>query len=189
MRAFSLLLSPYCAHAPCLRRDARSFFYSPSFCPLSTFSSTLTPHFLAQQAGFDNTTNAHLADKLKKCSMAWVRKQASSWKLDDEFSRTAFVIADHVRPSTPPPHFCRPDNLATEQMGILKEGEFFFQSSDALPSPDGQGVSHVVIGPALLSRSPAIQPCDVQMATGVFVPEYRTFRASSHSLCFESARN
>ncbi|BGP17070.1 hypothetical protein JCM10213v2_005079 [Rhodosporidiobolus nylandii] len=107
------------------------------------------------QSGFDPTENPHLADKIHLVAKAWIQKQIS-WKIDDEYSRTAFVIADHL--------------------GVLKEGEFFFQSSDPLPSPNGQGTVNVVLGPALLSRAPAIQPCDVQKWTGVFCPEYHTYR-------------
>ncbi|GAA6064595.1 hypothetical protein JCM10212_000506 [Sporobolomyces blumeae] len=34
---------------------------------------------------------------------------------------------------------------------------------------------NIVDGPALLSRSPAVQPCDVQKVRGVYRPEYRSY--------------
>ncbi|GAA5979666.1 hypothetical protein JCM11641_004048 [Rhodosporidiobolus odoratus] len=106
-------------------------------------------------AGFDPADNPHLADKVHKVAQSWIQKQIS-WKVEDEYSRTAFVIADHL--------------------GVLEAREFFYQSSDPLPSPNGQGYTSIVLGPALLSRSPAIQPCDIQKWTGIFRPEYCTIR-------------
>jgi hypothetical protein len=47
-------------------------------------------------------------------------------------------------------------------MGVLEEGEFFFQCSEPLPVNNGFGKVGIVDGDALLSRSPAVQPCDVQ---------------------------
>ncbi|GAA5824505.1 hypothetical protein JCM11251_000451 [Rhodosporidiobolus azoricus] len=107
------------------------------------------------QAGFDPSQNPHLADKLYKTVQSHIRKRLG-WKIDDEYSRTAFVVADHL--------------------GILKEGEFFFQISEPMTHPSGRGTTFIVDGPALLSRSPAIQPCDIQRATGVYKNEYVTYR-------------
>ncbi|GAA6021799.1 hypothetical protein JCM10207_002065 [Rhodosporidiobolus poonsookiae] len=115
------------------------------------------------QAGFDPAKSPHLADKLRKVSTSWIQRQVS-WKLDDEFSRTAFVIADHF--------------------GILSEGEFFFQTTDPIPLANKQGKTHIVIGDALLSRSPAIQPCDVQLAKGVFRVDFLSF----HNVIIVSTR-
>jgi len=47
-------------------------------------------------------------------------------------------------------------------MGVLDEGEFFFQSTEPLPTPNGFGKVGIVDGDALLSRAPAVQACDVQ---------------------------
>ncbi|GAA5871320.1 hypothetical protein JCM3774_000909 [Rhodotorula dairenensis] len=102
------------------------------------------------QAGFDPRENPHLADKVKK--LAERALDRISFKIDDEYSRTAFVIADHL--------------------GLLEEGEFFFQTREPLPDPSGFGEMAVITQPALLSRSPAIQPCDVQRARGVWKSEY-----------------
>lgn len=52
--------------------------------------------FNLQQAGFDPRENPHLADKLRIVAENWISKQ-TNFRIDDEFSRTAFVIADHVR--------------------------------------------------------------------------------------------
>ncbi|GAA5852972.1 hypothetical protein JCM8547_004753 [Rhodosporidiobolus lusitaniae] len=58
--------------------------------------------------------------------------------------------------------------------------------------PSLEGPVGVVVGPCLVTRSPAIQPCDVQLVTGVFKEEYRTYRDviivsaktnGNHSLC------
>ncbi|GAA5906977.1 hypothetical protein JCM6882_000017 [Rhodosporidiobolus microsporus] len=106
------------------------------------------------QAGFDPVQNPHLADKLFKTAQGQIRKQLG-WKLDDEYSRTAFVVADHL--------------------GVLEEGEFFFQASEPVLHPSGRGRTSVINGPALLSRSPAIQPCDIQRAVGVYKNEYTTY--------------
>ncbi|GJN91292.1 hypothetical protein Rhopal_004311-T1 [Rhodotorula paludigena] len=121
------------------------------------------------QAGFDPRENPHLADKLRIVAENWISKQ-TNFRIDDEFSRTAFVIADHL--------------------GVLEEGEFFLQVSEKMPAPSGQGYVGNVLGPTLLSRSPAVQPCDVQRATGVFRPEYASYwdviivsSKGSRSLC------
>ncbi|GAA6051086.1 hypothetical protein JCM3770_004705 [Rhodotorula araucariae] len=106
------------------------------------------------QAGFDPNNDPHLADKLRRVAKNCVQKQIS-FHIDDEYSRTAFVISDHL--------------------GVLEEGEFFFQTSEPIPVSDGYGCARSVTGPALLSRSPAVQPCDIQRATGVYCDEYRTF--------------
>lgn len=51
---------------------------------------------MTQQNGFEPRKNPHLAAKLKIVSGLTLDKQLS-FKVDDEYSRTAFVIADHVR--------------------------------------------------------------------------------------------
>ncbi|GAA5913034.1 uncharacterized protein JCM6883_000493 [Sporobolomyces salmoneus] len=106
------------------------------------------------QNGFEPRKNPHLAAKLKIVSSLTLEKQLT-FKVDDDFSRTAFVIADH--------------------MGVLEEGEFYFQCSEPLPTGDGFGKVGIVDGEALLSRSPAVQPCDVQKVRGVYRPEYRSY--------------
>lgn len=70
------------------------------------------------------------------------------------------------------------------QYGVLNEGEFFFQTSEPIPGPSGFGSVAVITQSALLSRSPATQPCDVQKARGVWRPEY----ASCFDVIVVSAR-
>ncbi|BGP40958.1 hypothetical protein JCM10449v2_004923 [Rhodotorula kratochvilovae] len=105
------------------------------------------------QAGFDPRENPHLADKLHLLAENCVKKQIR-FSIDDEYSRNVYVVADHL--------------------GDLEEGEFFFQTSSPIRVGNGYGCA-MVTGPALLSRSPALQPCDIQRATGVYRDEYKTF--------------
>lgn len=120
----------------------------------------------SQQAGFDPHDNPHLADKLHRVAKSCVQKQIG-FRIDDEWSRTAFVIADHVA-SRSLPALCARDNCPLSstrehpQLGVLEEGEFHFQVTEALPAPRGAGCVRIIDGLALLSRSPAVQPCDIQ---------------------------
>ncbi|GAA5852209.1 hypothetical protein JCM9279_006932 [Rhodotorula babjevae] len=122
--------------------------------------SSAAPNVVAEvvvemlQAGFDPRDDPHLAAKLHKVAEGCVKKQIG-FRIQDDWSRAAFVIADHL--------------------GVLEEGEFHYQVSEPLPAPNGLGQVRNVLGPTLLTRSPAIQPCDVQRATGVFRPEYASF--------------
>ncbi|KDE07677.1 hypothetical protein MVLG_02137 [Microbotryum lychnidis-dioicae p1A1 Lamole] len=78
-------------------------------------------------------------------------KRNTSFKLTSEQCRTALVVADHL--------------------GLLNEGEIFFQASEAIQN--GSRFSNVVAGNVLVTRPPAIQPCDVQKFKAVFHPEFR----------------
>ncbi|SCZ89911.1 BZ3500_MvSof-1268-A1-R1_Chr9g10639 [Microbotryum saponariae] len=78
-------------------------------------------------------------------------KRNTSFKLTSEQCRTALVVADHL--------------------GLLNEGEIFFQASEAIQN--GSRFSNVVAGDVLVTRPPAIQPCDVQKFKAVFYPEFR----------------
>ncbi|GAA5984245.1 hypothetical protein JCM5350_002878 [Sporobolomyces pararoseus] len=135
--------------------EGDGFVHDKRFDPMSAAPNTV-PEVVVQmlQNGFEPSKNAHLAAKLKIVSSLTLEKQLS-FKVDDDFSRTAFVIADH--------------------MGVLEEGEFFFQCSEPLPTNNGFGKVGLVDGYALLSRSPAVQPCDVQKVRGVYRPEYRMY--------------
>lgn len=118
------------------------FVHDRRLDPLSGAPNTVPAVVCAMlQSGFELRKNPHLAAKLKIVAALTLEKQLS-FKVEDEFSRTAFVIADH--------------------MGVLEENEFFFQCSEALPMGNGFGKVGIVDGDALLSRSPAVQPCDVQ---------------------------
>ncbi|GAA6034570.1 hypothetical protein JCM8097_005402 [Rhodosporidiobolus ruineniae] len=135
-------------------QESGSFVHDRRLDPSSGAPNTVAEVVIDMlQAGFDPKTNAHAASKLQMVMNAWVRKQ-TGFKVDDEFSRTAFVVADHL--------------------GILNEGEFFYQTSADPPHPRT----------VKANRSPAIQPCDIQRATGVFVPEY----ASYHDVIVVSAK-
>ncbi|GAA5948732.1 hypothetical protein JCM3765_004988 [Sporobolomyces pararoseus] len=135
--------------------EGDGFVHDKRLDPFSAAPNTV-PEVVVQmlQNGFEPSKNAHLAAKLKIVSSLTLEKQLS-FKVDDEYSRTAFVIADH--------------------MGVLEEGEFFFQCSEPLPTNNGFGKVGIVDGYALLSRSPAVQPCDVQKVRGVYRPEYRMY--------------
>ncbi|ORY89684.1 RNA dependent RNA polymerase-domain-containing protein [Leucosporidium creatinivorum] len=86
--------------------------------------------------------------------LAWIAedqvRQNVSFKLSSEQCRTALVVADHL--------------------GVLKEGEIFYQASE--PIVHQRRTSHVVLGDVLITRPPAVQPCDVQKMRAVFCAEY-----------------
>ncbi|GAA6005518.1 hypothetical protein JCM11491_003670 [Sporobolomyces phaffii] len=135
--------------------EGEGFVHDRRLDPVSAAPNTV-PEVVVQmlQNGFEPRKNPHLAAKLKIVASMSLDKQLS-FKVDDEYSRTAFVIADH--------------------MGVLNEGEFFFQVGEPLPVGNGFGRTGIVDGEALLSRSPAVQPCDVQKVRGVYRPEYRGY--------------
>lgn len=48
------------------------------------------------------------------------------------------------------------------QIGLLKEGQVFFQASEPIVEMNGYRQRNVVTGDVLVSRPPCLQPCDVQ---------------------------
>lgn len=106
------------------------------------------------QAGFDPDGSHPNSSPLLAAKLAWLAedqvRQNVNFRLSSDQCRTALVVADHL--------------------GVLKEGEIFYQSSE--PLMHQQRTSHVILGDVLITRPPAVQPCDVQKMRAVFCPEY-----------------
>ncbi|BGP08946.1 hypothetical protein JCM10049v2_004798 [Rhodotorula toruloides] len=135
-------------------QDVTSFVQDARLDPTSGAPNTVAEVVVEMlQSGFDPRQNPHLADKLKRVEESLIRKQIS-FRIADDYSYTAFVVADHL--------------------GILDEGQFFFQLSERPLDANGLQIG-AVLGPALLTRSPAIQPCDIQKATGVLCEAYAAY--------------
>ncbi|GAA6052001.1 hypothetical protein NBRC10513_002612 [Rhodotorula toruloides] len=136
-------------------QDVTSFVQDARLDPTSGAPNTVAEVVVEMlQSGFDPRQNPHLADKLKRVEESLIRKQIS-FRIADDYSYTAFVVADHL--------------------GILEEGQFFFQLSERPLDANGLQIG-AVLGPALLTRSPAIQPCDIQKAaTGVLCEAYAAY--------------
>ncbi|BGP25434.1 hypothetical protein JCM10295v2_004359 [Rhodotorula toruloides] len=135
-------------------QDVASFVQDARLDPTSGAPNTVAEVVVEMlQSGFDPRDNPHLADKLKRVEDSLIRKQIS-FRIADDYSYTAFVVADHL--------------------GILGEGQFFFQLSERPLDDNGLQIG-AVLGPALLTRSPAIQPCDIQKATGVLCEAYAAY--------------
>ncbi|BGP32944.1 hypothetical protein JCM10296v2_004730 [Rhodotorula toruloides] len=135
-------------------QDFTSFVQDARLDPTSGAPNTVAEVVVEMlQSGFDPRQNPPLADKLKRVEESLIRKQIS-FRIADDYSYTAFVVADHL--------------------GILDEGQFFFQLSERPLDANGLQIG-AVLGPALLTRSPAIQPCDIQKATGVLCEAYAAY--------------
>lgn len=108
-----------------------------SFRPPSTLAeSNPLPR---QQTGFDPDGTRKNSSPLLAAKLAWIAedqvRQNVSFKLTSEQCRTALVVADHL--------------------GVLKEGEIFYQASE--PIVHQRRTSHVVLGDVLITRPPAVQ--------------------------------
>mgnify|MGYP001589743694 CR=1 FL=1 len=105
------------------------------------------------------TRSPLLASKIKKIASDYVASQIQ-FKIQSKQCRTVLVIADHVgTPVTVDPTQADTQVL---QLGLLREGQIFFQSSEPIVDANGFRQRNVVTGPILVSRPPCLQPCDVQ---------------------------
>lgn len=111
-----------------------SFHFRRALTPL-----VLTSPSPAKQTGFDPDGTHKNSSPLLAAKLAWIAedqvRQNVSFKLTSEQCRTALVVADHL--------------------GVLKEGEIFYQASE--PIVHQRRTSHVVLGDVLITRPPAVQ--------------------------------
>lgn len=118
-----------------------SAFVQGQLDPLSGAPNTLPEVVCSMlQAGFSPKSCPALAQKIVKLAEDYIRTSVQ-FNIESETARTALVVADHV--------------------GRLKEGECFYQPSKRIIDAQGRATG-VVDGPVLISRSPTVQPCDVQ---------------------------
>ncbi|KAK4700891.1 RNA-dependent RNA polymerase, partial [Phenoliferia sp. Uapishka_3] len=134
--------------------------------PLSAAPNTIAEVVVEMlQTGFDPNLHPPLASKIEKVAVDHAGSQIQ-FKIDSKQCRTVLVIADHL--------------------GILEEGEVFFQASE--PVEDEHGFPRSVMeGPILVSRPPCLQPCDVQKYNAVFKSEYSRLYDVSFTWCLTTA--
>jgi hypothetical protein len=96
-------------------------------------------------------------------------RQNVSFKLTSEQCRTALVVADHVRR-----FLLRPLLLLSVLTPLSAASSACSRKarSSTKPIVHQRRTSHVVLGDALITRPPAVQPCDVQKMRAVFCAEY-----------------
>lgn len=89
-----------------------------------------------------------------------VVRNSVQFRVTTKQGRTALVVADHVRPSS----WLRKREASYRgfQLGVLKEGEMSFQSSEPIKDDKRSQSTNLVVGPVLISRPPTVLPCDVQ---------------------------
>ncbi|KAJ7238761.1 RNA dependent RNA polymerase-domain-containing protein [Mycena haematopus] len=113
------------------------------------------------QAGFHPATCAYLNDKLRLIIKNEIKTVVEKYRisLPESTASQAFVIPD--------------------PLGVLKENEIFYRSSNPMKNPTTQTLFQTLKGPVLVSflslfriftEYPMRLPCDVQMVTAVYIP-------------------
>ncbi|KAK7450551.1 hypothetical protein VKT23_012860 [Stygiomarasmius scandens] len=104
------------------------------------------------QAGFNPRENEILLDKVK-----WILKNTISTYIEkchiplpDGTGVEAFVIPD--------------------PLGVLKQGQIYYRSSNSMINPETQTLFNVVKGEVLIGRYPIRLPSDIQKVTAVDIP-------------------
>ncbi|KAJ6617410.1 RNA dependent RNA polymerase-domain-containing protein [Mycena sp. CBHHK59/15] len=106
------------------------------------------------QAGFNPATSVYLND-----AMRWIVKK--------EIESVVQKFKISLPESTASEAFVIPDPL-----GILKENEIYYRTSNPMKNPVTQTLFQILVGPVLVSSAYPIRlPCDMQLVTAVDVPE------------------
>ncbi|KAJ7146508.1 RNA dependent RNA polymerase-domain-containing protein [Mycena epipterygia] len=107
------------------------------------------------QAGFHPMTCAYLNDKMRYIIKTEINSVVDKYRisLPESTASDAFVIPDPV--------------------GILKENEIYYRSSNPMKNPITQTLFQILVGPVIVGFTsyPIRLPCDMQMVTAVDVPE------------------
>ncbi|KAJ7760095.1 RNA dependent RNA polymerase-domain-containing protein [Mycena maculata] len=105
------------------------------------------------QAGFHPRTSVYLNDKMRYIIKTEIQAVVDKYKisLPESTASDAFVIPD--------------------PLGILKENEIYYRTSNPMKNPMTQTFFQVLTGDVILGRYPIRLPCDMQMVTAVNVPE------------------
>ncbi|KAJ6541584.1 RNA dependent RNA polymerase-domain-containing protein [Mycena capillaripes] len=105
------------------------------------------------QAGFHPSTSAYLNGKLRYIIKTEINSVVDKYKiaLPESTVSKAFVIPD--------------------PLGVLKENEIYYRSSNPMKNPLTETLFQVLTGPIILGRYPIRLPCDMQKVTAVNVPE------------------
>ena len=68
----------------------------------------------------------------------------------------------------------KPGNVKRDDLGLLKEGEIYFKSSQPLKD-ENEMAYHVITGDVVIGRYPMRLPSDLQKAKAVDIPEYALY--------------
>ncbi|KAJ7810510.1 RNA dependent RNA polymerase-domain-containing protein [Mycena olivaceomarginata] len=123
------------------------------------------------QAGFHPASCAYLNDKLRYIIDVETRSVIDKYRisLPESTASEAFVIPD--------------------PLGVLKENEIYYRSSNPMKNPTTQTLFQTLKGPVIVGRYPMRLPCDMQLVTAVDIPELHNWpdvviasTAGKHSL-------
>ncbi|KAJ7631701.1 RNA dependent RNA polymerase-domain-containing protein [Mycena polygramma] len=105
------------------------------------------------QAGFHPESSPYLNDKLRNIIKTEIKSVVDKYRisLPESTASEAFVIPD--------------------PLGVLKENEIYYRSSNPMKNPSTETLFQVLTGPIILGRYPMRLPCDMQKVTAVNYPE------------------
>ncbi|KAG2022571.1 RNA-directed RNA polymerase, variant 2 [Coprinopsis cinerea AmutBmut pab1-1] len=120
------------------------------------------------QAGFRPQECMVLQENLKTAIKTTINTAIEKYRIPLKESVSAFVIPD---PFAVAPMRHPAGSAVTDPLGVLKEGEIYYRSSQPMKDPETDLPFEVITGPVVVGRYPLRLPSDLQKVTAVDVPE------------------
>ncbi|KAJ6479270.1 RNA dependent RNA polymerase-domain-containing protein [Mycena vitilis] len=103
------------------------------------------------QAGFHPESSLYLNDKLRNVIKTEIKSVVDKYRISLPESTASEALED--------------------PLGVLKENEIYYRSSNPMKNPSTETLFQVLTGPIILGRYPMRLPCDMQKVTAVNYPE------------------